>query len=172
MEYRVGRCPIYTSNGNAFVQFMPCLLRSFCQVMPCSCYGDHLMMPPTIISVCTIRSFYSCASSKVKHFILMVSANFIFYALDALEFIGFLILSFYWPELMRCWQTTESLPIFKNCTYKRTYIRRIRIITVTVLVLAFGTFVFSSFLWLFQFSFEKFHHTFTLLYYSWTLAIY
>lgn len=64
--------------------------------------------------------------------------------MDALEFIGFLVLSMHWPELMRCWQTTESLPIFRNCTYRTAYIRRIRLIASTVLILALGIFFLKN----------------------------
>lgn len=60
--------------------------------------------------------------------------------MNALEFIGFLVLSLQWSELMRCWQMTESLPVFQNCTcaFKTGYMRRIRFIASIALILALG----------------------------------
>lgn len=58
--------------------------------------------------------------------------------MNALGFISFLVLSMHWPKLMQCWQSVESLPIFRNCAYKTTYMRRIRLTASIVLVFALG----------------------------------
>lgn len=68
------------------------------------------------------------------------SVNFLFFAANTLTFISFLVLSLHWPQLMEYWQSIESLPIFRNFVNKTSYIRRIRLISASVLCLAFGTF--------------------------------
>lgn len=79
-------------------------------------------------------------SQYVLTLLVDFSANFLFYAMNALEFIGFMALSLQWAELMQSWQMTESLPVFQNCTcnYKTAYMRRIRFIASVALILALG----------------------------------
>lgn len=72
--------------------------------------------------------------------ISLFSANISFFALNTLVFIGFLNLSLHWPELMRSWQSTESLPVFQNYANKNAYIHRIRLIASSALLLALGDF--------------------------------
>lgn len=67
-------------------------------------------------------------------------ATFLFYFMNTFGIISFLVLSLYWPELMRHWQTIESLPIFQNFVHKTAYIRRIRLIAAAALILASGNF--------------------------------
>lgn len=67
-------------------------------------------------------------------------ANLLFYGMNSLAFVSFLILSMHWPELMCTWQTIESLAIFRNCAYKPTYIRRVRLIALTTMLLALSIF--------------------------------
>lgn len=55
-------------------------------------------------------------------------------------FISFFFLSSHWPQLMEHWQSIESLPIFRNFVRKTAYMRRIRLISSTILVLALGAF--------------------------------
>lgn len=68
------------------------------------------------------------------------SVNLIYYAMNTIGLISSFALSMYWPELMQNWQTVESLPIFRNCTYKATHLRQIRFITSTALFLSLGKF--------------------------------
>lgn len=59
--------------------------------------------------------------------------------MNTLGLISFFVLSLHWPQLMEYWQSVESLPIFQNVAHKTAYIRRIRFVAATVLLLAFGT---------------------------------
>lgn len=69
---------------------------------------------------------------------ILFSANFLFYAMGTIEFISFLVLSMHWPQLMKHWECVEALPIFRNFEHKTVYIRRIRLISSTVLFFALG----------------------------------
>lgn len=91
------------------------------------------------------------------------SVNCLFYVLNTLEFIGFLVLSLHWPELMRYWQNIESLPIFQNGTYKTGYVRRIRIVAFTTLLLAFGIYLQQIFLTHLVFLIVRMHRIMHLL---------
>ena len=66
----------------------------------------------------------------------LFSANLLFYGMNALELISFLALAMHWPELMRRWQIVESLPVFRNCSYKISYMRQIRFISLLAMFLA------------------------------------
>lgn len=76
----------------------------------------------------------------------IVSATFLFYSLNNIGFVSFLVLSLHWPELMRHWQSVESLPIFQNFVHKTAYVRRIRLVSSTVLLMALGISIGVSFL--------------------------
>lgn len=116
----------------------------------CHRYCHHFV---ELFAVFALENFYRCrilqyyrfeiAKKLTFHFLddffFKFPANLLFYGMNALEFIGFLALSLHWPDLMRQFQMVESLPVFRNCTYKTMYMRRIRFISSIALFLALGS---------------------------------
>lgn len=94
-------------------------------------------------ATCTFLFYRSRKNSVVsiqyqREIVSLFPATFLFYALNTIGIISFLNLSLYWPELMRHWQTIESLPIFRNYAHKAAYVRSIRLLSATALFLALG----------------------------------
>lgn len=67
----------------------------------------------------------------------------LYYSMNAAEFASFVILASKWRKLMQQWQIVESnLSQFCTERFKRFFVIKIRLITLTVLLLALGTFVY------------------------------
>lgn len=68
-----------------------------------------------------------------------VLANFLFFAMNTLEYIGFIGLALKWPELMQKWEAAEvNLASFCNYSRNMRFVFKMRCIALTVLLLASG----------------------------------
>lgn len=70
---------------------------------------------------------------------MFISAVLVFFVSNTYTYLCFISLAGKWPELMQCWEFTESLlPPFRTHRQKKNFRKKIRGVAFTVLALALG----------------------------------